>query len=62
MKIFNDVLNESIEIEYPPKRIVSLDPAATETLFLLGLEDKVVGTDAFSYRPEGAKRKVKLGS
>ncbi|WP_373279911.1 ABC transporter substrate-binding protein [Metallosphaera hakonensis] len=61
-KIFNDVLDDFVEIEFPPKRIVSLDPAATETLFLIGAGGLVVGTDAFSYRPPEAKNLLKLGS
>ncbi len=61
-RIFNDVLNDFVEVEYPPRRVVSLDPASTETLFMIGAGDLVVGTDAFSYRPQEARNRVKLGS
>ncbi|WP_238024863.1 MULTISPECIES: ABC transporter substrate-binding protein [Metallosphaera] len=61
-KIFNDVLNDFVEVEYPPRKVVSLDPASTETLFMIGAGELVVGTDAFSYRPQEARNRVKLGS
>jgi iron complex transport system substrate-binding protein len=37
-------------------RIVSLSPAATETLFALGLGSSIVGVDQFSNFPEEAKK------
>lgn len=36
---------------YPPKRIVSLVPSLTETLFSLGLEEEVVGLTRFCIHP-----------
>lgn len=62
VKIYNEVLDEYIEIKRPLEKIVSLDPATTETLFYLGVGNKVIATDAFSYRPEDAKRVPKIGS
>ncbi|BDC18954.1 ABC transporter substrate-binding protein [Acidianus sp. HS-5] len=62
MKIYNQVLDEYVEIKRPLERIVSLDPATTETLFFLGIGDKIIATDAFSYRPEEARRLPKIGS
>ncbi|MGC8609499.1 MAG: ABC transporter substrate-binding protein, partial [Thermoplasmata archaeon] len=44
------------------KRIVSMSPAATETLFMLGLDDSIIGVSAFCLRPEQAKLKRKVGS
>jgi iron complex transport system substrate-binding protein len=46
----------TVEIPAEPQRIVSLTPAATETLFALGLGDRVVGkVEDFSlYPPEAA--------
>ena len=39
----------------PPQRIVSLSPNLTETLFALGLGERVVGVTAFcAYPPEAA--------
>jgi cobalamin transport system substrate-binding protein len=56
-----DDLGRSVRIERPPERIVSLAPGLTETLFSLGLGDRVVGvTDYCNYPPE-ALRKPKIG-
>lgn len=62
LKVYNEVLDDYVEIKTPIERIVSLDPATTETIFLLALGDKVIATDAFSYRPEEARKKPKIGS
>jgi ABC-type Fe3+-hydroxamate transport system substrate-binding protein len=40
-----------IELPDSAQRIVSLAPNATETLFALGLGERVVGRSAFCYRP-----------
>jgi iron complex transport system substrate-binding protein len=51
-----------VDVPDHPARIVSLSPGITETLFLLGLGDRVVGvTDSCEYPPE-AKRKTSVGS
>jgi iron complex transport system substrate-binding protein len=62
VKIYNELLDEYLEIPRPVKKIISLDPASTETIFFLGYGEKIVGTDAFSYRPEEAKKIPKIGS
>ncbi|BAB67307.1 ABC transporter substrate-binding protein [Sulfurisphaera tokodaii] len=62
MKIYNEVLDEYVEVPRPIKKIVSLDPATTETLFMLGIGDRIIATDAFSYRPAEAKKIPKIGS
>ena len=61
-KLFNEVLGAEVTIADPPGRIASFSPAATETLFQLGLGDKVVGVSAFCARPAEARSKRKLGS
>lgn len=43
-------------------RIVSTAPAITETLFALGLGDKVVGVSTFCHFPAEAAAKPKIGS
>jgi len=43
------------------ERIVSTSPAATEILFALGLEDKVIGVTTYCNYPEEAKEKEKIG-
>jgi iron complex transport system substrate-binding protein len=45
-----------------PRRIVSLVPSITETLFVLGVGDAVVGVTAYCTEPrEGVVRKTKVG-
>lgn len=45
----------------PPKRIVSLAPVLTETLFALGAGDSVVGVTRYCDRPAAAARLPKVG-
>lgn len=61
-RLFNEVLGTEMSIADSPGRIVSFSPAATETLFQLGLGEKVVGVSAFCARPTEARSKRKLGS
>jgi len=44
-----------------PKRIVSLTPSITETLFALGLGPRVVGVGEYTYWPSEAMRKPRIG-
>ena len=45
-----------ISTSKPPERIVSMAPSVTETIFALGLGDRLVGVSRFSnYPPEAAK-------
>lgn len=60
--IFNEVLGREVMLPDRPARIVSLSPALTETLFLLGLGERIIGVSAFCARPEEAKSKRKVGS
>ena len=62
VKVFSEVLGTAIPVPDSPERIVSFSPAATETLFQLGLGEKVVGVTAFCARPVEAQSKRKLGS
>jgi iron complex transport system substrate-binding protein len=61
-KLFNEVIGAEMSIPDSPERIVSFSPAATETLFQLGLGVKVVGVSAFCARPLEARSKRRLGS
>lgn len=45
-----------------PQRIISLAPSLTEGLFLLGVEDKLVGVTTYCLRPPDAQKKEKIGS
>lgn len=44
-----------------PRRIVSTAPSVTETLFALGVGDRVVGVTTFCRHPEAARRLPKIG-
>jgi len=46
----------------PLERIVSLGPHLTESLFLLGAGDRVVGVTMYCKRPPGARKKEKVGT
>ncbi|MEJ2779792.1 ABC transporter substrate-binding protein [Stygiolobus sp. CP850M] len=61
-KVYNEILDEFVSVPDRIERIISLDPATTEALFMMGLGDKIIATDAFSYRPEEARKKPKIGS
>ncbi len=45
-----------------PQRIVSLGPSLTEELYLLGVEDSIVGVTVYCNRPEEAQKKEKVGT
>lgn len=44
-----------------PRRIISLAPSTTETLFALGLGDRIVGVTSFCDQPVEARAKPKIG-
>ncbi len=50
-KSFTDHLGNSITINYPPKRIISIVPSQTELLFDLGLDKEVIGLTKFCIHP-----------
>jgi iron complex transport system substrate-binding protein len=52
----NDVLGHLFEFPAPPRRVVSLVPSLTETLFDLGAGDDVVGITEFCIFPEHLDR------
>lgn len=61
LKSFKDQLGNQIQINFPPKRIVSLVPSQTELLFDLGLDEQIVGLTKFCIHPIekfAAKQKV----
>lgn len=60
--LFNEVLGTEVAVPEKPMRIVSFSPAATETLFMVGAGERVVGVSAFCARPPEAKGKRKVGS
>jgi iron complex transport system substrate-binding protein len=48
-------------IQTPPKRIVSLIPAVTEMLFVIGAGDQVVGVSSFDTYPAEVETRQKVG-
>ena len=54
MSSYTDGLYREIEVKAAPKRIVSLVPSITETLFTFGVGDKVAGITNFCVEPPSA--------
>jgi iron complex transport system substrate-binding protein len=59
---FKDALGREVTLKAEPQRIVTLAPSITEILYFLGLGDRVVGVTTFSYYPQEATLKPKVGS
>jgi iron complex transport system substrate-binding protein len=58
---FMDETGRRVAVPQPVRRIVSLAPSLTETLYALGAQDRLAGvTDYCDYPPE-AKTKPKVG-
>ncbi|MFT5168936.1 MAG: ABC-type Fe3+-hydroxamate transport system substrate-binding protein [Saprospiraceae bacterium] len=51
-KSFTDQMGNVWNINFPPKRIVSLVPSQTELLHYFGLEEEVIGITKFCIHPE----------
>lgn len=62
VKLFSEVLGREVEVPDEPVRIVSLSPAITETLYRLGLEDRIVGVSFYCNKPPRAREKPRVGS
>lgn len=56
-----DDLGNTVKLAQPAKRIVSLAPHMTETLFAAGAGDRIVGTVDYSDYPEAAKKITRVG-
>ncbi len=46
------MMGNRVEVDFPPRRIVSLVPSQTELLYDLGLNDEVVGITKFCVHPD----------
>ena len=57
-----DNFGRVVVIETEPQRIISLAPSITETLFALGLDDRIVGVTDYCDYPEEAKLKPSVAS
>jgi iron complex transport system substrate-binding protein len=62
--LFREVTDEAgrtVRIPQPVRRIVSLAPSLTETIYDLGLQDRLVGDTDYCDYPPDAKTKTKVG-
>ena len=59
--VWRDALGRDVALRLPVARIVSLAPSATETLFALGAEARIVGVSRHCDVPLAAKLKPKVG-
>ena len=60
-RLLTDEVGRKVRIPHAPKRIVSLAPNITETLFALGLNEEIVGVTGFCDYPEAALKKPRIG-
>lgn len=56
-----DDLGHVVTMQHLPRRIISLAPSITETLFTLGLDSSVAGVTDYCDYPAAAKKKPKVG-
>jgi len=56
-----DSYQREIKLDKAPEKIISLSPAITEMLFLLGAEDKLIGISEYCNYPEETQRIRKVG-
>jgi iron complex transport system substrate-binding protein len=58
---FTDEIGRMVLVKPEPQRIVSLAPSITETLFALGLGERIVGVTSYCDYPPEATAKEKVG-
>src|SRR5260221_10812949 len=56
-----DEVGRTVRIPQPVRRIVSLAPSLTETIYALGLQDRLVGDTIYCDYPPDAQNKTKVG-
>jgi iron complex transport system substrate-binding protein len=56
-----DEVGRTVRVPQPVRRIVSLAPSLTETVYALGLQDQLVGDTDFCDYPPDAQKKTKVG-
>lgn len=62
MTLIIDAHGQNLHFEKPPERVVSLIPSITESLFELGLGDRIAGISKYCIYPEDRVRdKTKVG-
>ena len=60
-RLLMDQVGRQVWVAPFPRRIVSLAPSVTETLFALDAGDRVVGVTDFCDYPPGVKAKARIG-
>lgn len=60
-RVFIDEVQRPVKINSDPQRIISLAPSVTETLFALGLSDRIVGVTSYCDYPPEAAQKERVG-
>ena len=58
---FVDARGKTVAVPYPPRRIVSIVPGATELLFAAGAGGQVVGVTTYCDHPPEARTRAKIG-
>lgn len=58
---FQDEIGRWVMVTPRPERIVSLAPSVTETLFAIGIDERIVGVTSYCDYPPEAIRKEKVG-
>jgi iron complex transport system substrate-binding protein len=56
-----DEAGRTVRIPQPVRRIVSLAPSLTETIYALGLQDRLIGDTDYCDYPADAQKKTKVG-
>lgn len=60
VKIIDDI-GRSVEVKLPVERVISIQPSATEIIFALGAQKKLIGRTDFCDYPEGVKSIPSIG-
>jgi iron complex transport system substrate-binding protein len=60
-KDFVDETGRTVRVPQPVQRIISLAPSLTETVYALGLQDRLVGDTDYCDFPPDAQKKTKVG-
>lgn len=59
--IWEDSYHRQVQLDTAPQRIVSISPAITEVMFLVGAQDKLVGISDFCKYPPETEKITKIG-
>jgi iron complex transport system substrate-binding protein len=58
---WEDSYHRHVQLDTAPQRIVSISPAITEVMFLVGAQDKLVGVSDFCNYPPETEKITKIG-